>query len=122
MHNITIKKIFWLYWFFIFFLFLAWDFSSCNEQGLLFVAACRASHCRGFCSMGSRLVGFSSCNTQALDHRLLSYVAWAYLLHSMRNLPRQGTEPVSPVLAGRFLSTEPPGKSQYDSVLEAPFR
>ena len=27
------------------------------------------------------------------------------------NLPGPGLEPVSPALAGRFLSTEPPGKS-----------
>ena len=28
----------------------------------------------------------------------------------MRNLPRSGTEPVSPALAGEFFTTEPPGK------------
>ena len=31
--------------------------------------------------------------------------------HSMWNLPRPGTEPVSPALVGRFLSTLAPGKS-----------
>ena len=31
----------------------------------------------------------------------------------MWNLPTPGTEPMSPVLAGRFLSTESPGKSLY---------
>jgi len=36
--------------------------------------------------------------------------SWAQLLHSMWNLPRSRIEPVSPVLAGRFLSTVPPGK------------
>ena len=30
----------------------------------------------------------------------------------MWDLPGQGLEPVSPALAGRFLTTEPPGKSQ----------
>ena len=29
----------------------------------------------------------------------------------MWDLPRPGMEPVSPALAGRFLTTEPPGKS-----------
>ena len=32
------------------------------------------------------------------------------LLHGMWNLPRSRIEPVSPALAGRFLSTVPPGK------------
>ena len=27
------------------------------------------------------------------------------------NLPKPGTEPVSPALAGRFFNTEPPGKT-----------
>ena len=43
--------------------------------------------------------GLSSCGTQA------------ELLCSMWNLPRPGIEPVSPPLAGRLLSTEPPEKS-----------
>ena len=44
---------------------------------------------------------FSSCGTQA------------WLLHSMWNLPRPGTEPMSPAKAGRFLTTGPPGKSSF---------
>ena len=31
----------------------------------------------------------------------------------MWNLPRPGTEPVFPALAGRFLTTGPPGKFWY---------
>ena len=62
--------------------------------------------------------GFSCCAAQALGmwasvvtaHRLSSCGAWGELLHSMRNLPKPGIEPVSPVLAGGFLSTVPPGK------------
>ena len=38
---------------------------------------------------------------------------WAYLLCSMWHLPRSGIEPVSPALAGRFFTTEPPGKPIY---------
>ena len=34
----------------------------------------------------------------------------------MWDLPGPGLEPVSPALAGRFLTTEPPGKS-YHTVL-----
>ena len=35
-----------------------------------------------------------------------------YLVHGMRNLPGPAIEPVSPALAGRVLSTVPPGKSK----------
>ena len=49
-------------------------------------------------SMGSRCTGFSSCGT------------WAQLLRGMWDLPGSGLEPVSPALAGRFLTTAPPGK------------
>ena len=45
-------------------------------------------------------------------HRL-SLVAESHslLLHNMWNLLGTGIEPMSPALAGRFLSTAPPGKS-----------
>ena len=35
------------------------------------------------------------------------------LLLGMWDLPRSGSEPMSPALAGRFLTTGPPGKSRY---------
>ena len=35
------------------------------------------------------------------------------MLHSMWDLPGPGLEPVSPALAGGFLTTAPPGKSSY---------
>ena len=72
----------------------------------------RASRCGGFSlqSMGSRHAGFSSCGSRALECRLSSCGARAQLLHSMWDLPGLGIEPVSPALAGRFLSTAPPGK------------
>ena len=49
--------------------------------------------------MGSRHAGFSSCGAQAL------------LLCGMWDLPGPGLELMSPALAGRFLTTAPPGKS-----------
>ena len=52
-------------------------------------------------SKGSRCAGFSSCG------------AWAQLFHSMWDLPRPGLEPMSPALAGGFLTTAPPGKPRY---------
>ena len=68
-------------------------------------------------SMGSRHAGsvvvargLSSCGLQALEHRLSSCGAQALLLRGMWDLPRPGFEPMSPALAGGFLSTAPPGK------------
>ena len=61
----------------------------------------QVSHCGGFSccrEQGYRCTGFSSCDTQA------------YLLHSMWDFPGPGIKPVSPALAGRFLTTRPPGK------------
>ena len=73
----------------------------------------QASHCSGFSlrNTGSRRMGFSSCGSRALEHRLSSCGARAQLLCGMWYLPEPGLEPVSPALAGRFLTTAPPGKS-----------
>ena len=62
-------------------------------------------------STGSRRTGFSSCGSRGLECRLSNCGTWAYLLRSMWDLPRPGLEPVSPALAGRFLTTAPPEKS-----------
>ena len=80
-----------------------------------------ASHCGGFScwwSTGSRCTGVSSaarglrnCGSGALEDRLNSCGSWAQLLLRMWNLPGPGIKPVSSALAGRFLSTVPPGKS-----------
>ena len=83
----------------------------------VFVAACGLSLVevsRGYSSLqstGSRHTGFSSCVTWALERRLSSCGARALLLHGMWDLPRPGLEPVSPALAGGFLTTAPPRKS-----------
>ena len=79
-----------------------------NRFVFLLVAASRgysllwyiAAHCNGF----------SLCRATALE-RGLSYGAWAWLLCSVWDLPRPGIEPMSPALAGRFLTPGPPGKS-----------
>ena len=55
-------------------------------------------------STASKCMGFSSCGTWAPG--------------GMWNLPRPGIEPMSPALAGRFLTTEPLGKSQDASILK----
>ena len=56
-------------------------------------------------------MGFSSCGAQALEHGFSSCGAWAWLLGCKWDLPRSVIQPVSPALAGGFLSTAPPGES-----------
>ena len=46
-----------------------------------------------------------------VEHGLSSCHPPAQLPHNMWNLPGPGIEPVSPALAGRFLTTGPPGES-----------
>ena len=80
----------------------------------------RASHCSGFSCCGARALGvrasvvvaqrLSSCGSRALERRLSSCGARVYLLRGMWDLRRPGLEPMSPALAGGFLTTAPPGK------------
>ena len=112
-------------WFFLNFtyLFLAmlhlhcfvWAFSSCGNQGLLFlavhgllivVASLVAEHTLG-------CMGFSSCSSWALEPRLSGCGTWVKLFLGMWDLPGPGIEPMSSALAGWFLSTVPPGKSGH---------
>ena len=111
---------FFFVFFFNLFFWLRWVFVAVH--GLSLVVASRGYSslwCTGFSlqwllllhSTGSRCAGFSSCGTPALERRLSSCGAWAWLLHSMWDLSGPGIKPVSPALAGRFLTTAPPGKS-----------
>ena len=55
-------------------------FSSCREQGLLSSSGVQASHCSGlsYCrGWALELAVFSSCSSQALQHRLNSCRSWA---------------------------------------------
>ena len=90
-------------------------FSSCGEQGL-------CSGCDGRTSLfaehklqgvwASRVAacGLSNCGSWAPAHGLSSCGTGAWLPCSMCDPPRPGIEPMSPVLAGRIFTTEPPGK------------
>ena len=62
-------------------------------------------------STDSKLAGFSSCGLRALERRLSSCGSQALLLRGMWDLPGPGLKPMSPALAGGFLTTAPPGKS-----------
>ena len=74
------------------------EWVSCGAQALGVPASVAVAH------------GLSSCGSQALERRLSSCGAQAQLLHSMWDLPGPGLKPVSPALAGGFLTTVPPGK------------
>ena len=74
--------------------------------------------CLPLWSTGSRQAGFSSwsmwaqwSDLQALEHKLSSCGAWAWLPHGMWNLPRLGIKPRSPAVGGGPSTTGPPGKS-----------
>ena len=63
-------------------------------------------------SSGVTVPGFQSTGSVVVEAR-------AQLLHRVWNLPRSGVEPVSPELAGRFLTAGPPGQSCPKLLLRA---
>ena len=75
-------------------------FSRGGQQGVL----------SGF-GAGFSLWWFLFCGAWALEHKFSSHGTRAWLLRGLWNLPRAGIEPVSPALAGGFLTTGSPGKS-----------
>ena len=105
-------------------LLLCAGFLWLRQAGPVLCCGARTSHCGGFSCCGARALGawalevvacgLSSCDAQALEHRLSSCGTQAYLLRSMWDLPRPGLEPVSPALAGGFSTTVPPGKPHAD--------
>ena len=106
---------------FLIYFWLRWVFITAHGLSLVVASGSYSSlRCTGFSlwwllllqSMGSRHTGFSNCGSRALEHRLSSCGARAQLLHGMWDLPGPGLQPVSPALAGGFLTTAPPGKSQ----------
>ena len=90
------------------------------ESGATPRCGARASHCGGFSCCGAQALSvqasvfvvcaLSSCGLQALEHRLNSCGARAWLLRGMWDLPGPGIKPASHALAGGFLTTAPPGK------------
>ena len=83
--------------------FCARAFSSCGERGPLFITV------RGHLTVAASLVAEHRLQTR----RLSSCGSRAQLLRGMWDLPRPGLEPMSPVLAGRFSTTAPPGKPRH---------
>ena len=81
-------------------------FSSCGKRGPLFIAVRRPL------TIAASLVA----EHRLQMRRLSNCGSRAQLLRDMWDLPRPGLEPVSPALAGRFLTTAPQGKP-YTTVL-----
>ena len=102
---------FWLCWV----LAASWAFSSCREQGLLSSCRPQAAHCTGFACCRAQAAGRSrvrSCGVWALGRRFSSCGTQALLPPGVWDLPGPGIEPVSPALASKFLTADPPGKPQ----------
>ena len=87
--------------------FCARAFSSYGKRGPLFIAV------RGPLTITASLVA----EHRLQMRRLSNCGSRAQFLRGMWDLPRPGLEPVSPALAGRFSTTEPPGKPQYNIFL-----
>ena len=108
------------FWFFFFFYFWLYFWLCTGLSLVVAVEHYSLLPCEGFSlkwlllspSTGSRCSDFSGCGFRALEHRLIRCGAWAWFLCGTWDLPGPGIKPVSPVLAGRFLSTVPPGKSK----------
>ena len=79
-------------------------FSSCGERGPLFIAV------RGPLTIAASLVAEHKLQTRKLSN----CGSRAQLLRGMWDLPGPEHEPVSPALAGGFLTTAPPGKPETE--------
>ena len=100
-------------------------FPELQRAGTTLCCGVQASYCCNLSCCGAWALGhqasvivahgLSSCGSWALEHRLNSCGTWALLLCSMWDLPAPGIEPVSPALAGGFLSPAPLGTSVMDA-------
>ena len=94
-------------------------FLQLQQTGATLRCSVRASHCGGFSCCGAQALsvqasvvvahGLQQLWLAASKHRLSSCGARAQLLRGMWDLPGPGLEPMSPALAGGFLTTAPPG-------------
>ena len=83
--------------------FCARAFPSCGKWGPLFIAV------RGPVTVAASLVAEHRLQTR----RLSSCGSRAQPLRGTWDPPRPGLEPMSPALAGRLSTTEPPGKPTF---------
>lgn len=116
---------FWLHWVFD----AAWAFLQLRRVGLLSSCSVQASHCGGSsCCEAEALgcMGFRSCSTWAQwlwlpGSRATAQQPWhiglAALQHVRSSQTRDRTQ-MSPALADRLFTTEPPGKPTYCTCLK----
>ena len=127
-NNVNIFHFFLLPIFILFILFLAALGLHCCTRAFLWLrraeatlcCGARASHCGSSSCFGAQALGtqasvaaahrLSSCGLQLQSAGSVVVVHGLQLLRGMQDLPGPGLEPVSPALAGRFLTTVPPGK------------
>ena len=88
--------------------FCARAFSSCGKWGPLFIVVHRPL----------TIVASLVAEHRLQRRRLSSSGSRAQLLGGLWDLPRPGLEPVSPALAGGFLTTAPPGKPSVQVLME----
>ena len=116
---------FWLHWVFV---AVCGHTLQLQRVGATLRCGAQASHCGDFSCCGARALGvwasvvvahrLSSCGSWALERKLSSCGARAQLLCSMWDFPKLGLEPMSPALAGGFLTTrEVPRTGFYANVL-----
>ena len=104
----TLKKLF------TYLLMTVLGLCCCTQSFSASVHSAQASHCGGFSgvtwALGTWASVFTACRLNncgfwVLEHRLSSCGTWALLLRGFWDLPRPGMEPMSPALAGKFLTT-----------------
>ena len=79
----------------------------------------RASHCSDFfCGAGTRgHIDLSSYGSWALEHRPIVVAHGFSCSITYEIFPYQGSKSLSSVLADKFFTTEPPGKSCYCNLM-----
>ena len=85
-------------------------FLQLRRAGSTLRCGAQASHCGGFSCCGARALGMWASVVVACG--LTSCGSWTQLLRGRWDLPGPGLKPVSPALAGGFLTTVLPGKPQ----------
>ena len=88
-------------------------FLQLHQAGATLRCGARASHCGAFSCCRAWTLGARA--SVVVSRGLSSCGTWAQLLHGTWDLPGPEIEPVFPALAGGFLTTAPPGKSQKDN-------
>ena len=82
-------------------------FSLVVSGGYSLVAVCKRRLVEAFLAV---------CRAWPLEQGLRSRGGCTWLLRRIGDLPRPGTEPVSPALADGFFNTGPPGKPYYGFI------